>query len=322
MNLNRAFTPCTLLGNPHLQTIWPRFFNSNKTHYPKERLELTDGDFVDLSWTANPEPGQAIIIIFHGLEGCVESPYVQGIMRAITVHGWVAVLMHFRGCSGEPNRLPRSYHSGDTADIQFCIDHLHIRYANNPLFALGYSLGGNALLKYLGEQQTTTPLQAAIAVSVPFELNRGADKLNQGFSKFYQWYLVGKLRDKMRQKFKQQTASIDISNLDSYRDFWQFDHCVTAPLHGFESAKEYYRLSSSRQYLNHIKIPTLLIHAQDDPFLPIDAIPTPHDLSNTVQLELCKHGGHVGFISGSNPFKPKFWLEQRIPEYIQTFMNY
>ena len=316
MIITSNFKPCRFIRNNHIQTVWPRLFNFNHSIYESERLELPDGDFLDLSWTGKPKSNQPIVIVFHGLEGSIESPYIQGIMNSLQNNDWCAVLMHFRGCSDEMNRLDRSYHSGDTSDIQYCIETLHERYPANKIVTLGYSLGGNALLKYLGEQKNNTPVKSAIAVSVPFQLNRGADRLEQGFSKIYQWYLVGNLRKKIQKKFNKRPSPIDISGINQFKTFWLFDHHITAPLHGFSSGKEYYRLSSSRQFLKMIEIPTLLIHAKDDPFLPADAIPAAQDLSDHVTLELSDYGGHVGFISGTNPLNPDFWLEQRIPEFI------
>ena len=295
-------------------------FNTAGINTSNQRLELEDGDFLDLAWTHTPDTDQPIIVIFHGLEGCVQSPYIQNLLQAVLKSGWCGVLMHFRSCSGELNRLARSYHSGETGDIGLVIDLLREHYPTHPLFAVGYSLGGNALLKYLGER-TVPGIRGAIAVSVPFQLNRGADRLQQGFSRFYQWYLLSKLKKKTQEKFGTIESPIDINALKHYNDFWQFDHHITAPVHGFASAKDYYQRCSSRQYLKNITIPTHILHAKDDPFLPADAIPCEDDLSQQVTLELSDRGGHVGFISGKNPFKPTFWLEQRIPAVIDNMLN-
>ncbi len=242
-------------------------------------------------------------------------------LNAIHKNGWIGVLMHFRGCSDEPNRLDRSYHSGDTGDIRFSLNTLRQRHPQVPLFAIGYSLGGNALLKYLAEQSTACPLTAAIGVSVPFELDRCADKLNQGFSRFYQWYLIKSLREKIRIKFKQRQAPVDLARLNEYRDFWAFDHHITARLHGFKSAKDYYLKSSCRQFLPKITTRCLIIHAKDDPFVPEDAVPNQKELSNGTTLDVSAHGGHVGFISGSSFAKPEYWLEKRIPKFIHDVLT-
>ena len=237
-------------------------------------------------------------------------------MKAVETRGWHGVLMHFRGCSGEPNRLARSYHSGETEDLSYVVSEINKRFPNNPLYAVGFSLGGNVLLKWLGETGIENPLQGAIAISIPFELNKTADHLNKGFSRFYQWWLVAGLKKGIKEKFQNRTE-LNIENIDHIKTFWEFDDMVTAPLHGFASAKEYYEKSSSRQYLSQIKIPTLIIQAKDDPFTPIDALPQIEEVSKFVTLEILKQGGHVGFVSGSVPWKPSYWLETRILEYIK-----
>ena len=318
--MNSTFKPNPWLRSPHLQTLWPRFVSTQQLDLETERLELEDGDFIDLAWSQNPGPHQPIVLLFHGLEGCAESPYIQGMLAAILQQGWCGCVMHFRSCSSEINRLSRSYHSGESGDIKTIIQLMSERYPSHPLFAIGYSLGGNALLKYLGENREPK-LAMACAVSVPFQLNRGADRLQQGFSRFYQWYLLSKLKKKMVKKFSKLDSVIDPNSIRQHHNFWQFDHHVTAPVHGFTSAKDYYLRCSSRQFLSSITVPTHIIHALDDPFLPLDAIPDDHELAPDVTLELPPYGGHVGFLGGSNPLKPVFWLEQRIPEIIHAHLE-
>jgi hypothetical protein len=313
-----TFIAAAYCRNPHLQTLWPRLFHRHyKQPYLGERLELPDGDFVDLCWAGNCTSTRPVVAVFHGLEGSIHSPYAGGIMQAIVNQGWRCVFMHFRGCSGEHNRLERGYHSGDTGDIAYLIATLRQRHPASPLFAVGYSLGGNALLKYLGESGSVSGLTAAAAVSVPFLLNRGADRLNTGFSRFYQWYLIRSMKRKILDKFRSRKVSFPIDQIARYNDFWSFDHNITAPVHGFASAEDYYRRSSCRQYLRSINTPTLILHARDDPFLPEDAIPATAELSSDIDLQLSDHGGHVGFIAGRNPLRPVFWLEHRIPEFIR-----
>ncbi|MDX1519338.1 MAG: hydrolase [Gammaproteobacteria bacterium] len=311
------FIPAPWCRGAHAQTLLPRIISPR---FPldllDERLELPDGDFVDLCWTNTPEDGDPVIAIFHGLEGSVHSPYANGILHAIGQRGWCGVFMHFRGCSGVHNRLNRSYHSGETGDIRFLIKTLSRRLPRSPLFTIGYSLGGNALLKYLGESGSGSGVTAAVTVSVPFLLNRGADRLDSGFSRFYQWYLIRSLHRKMQAKYNGREAPVNMDDLKSYRNFWTFDHHITAPVHGFASAEDYYRRSSSRQFLKSIQSPTLLIQSKDDPFLPQDALPAATELSESILLELSEHGGHVGFIAGNNPLRPRFWLLQRIPDFI------
>ena len=284
----------------------------------RERLELPDGDFVDLCLTGNA--GGPVVAVFHGLEGCVDSHYVKSVLAAIEKRGWLGVLMHFRGCSGEHNRLARTYHSGDTGDIGFLIDSLHQRFPGVPIAALGYSLGGNALLKYLGEADRNGQVHAAAAVSVPYVLAEGAKRLNTGFSRLYQRRLIGLLKRKIIDKFSDRDCPLDISEILKLNDFFSFDDKITAPLHGFAGVEDYYTRSSSRQYLRSINVPVLLVHARDDPFMTENVIPAEDELSEYVQLELAQTGGHIGFVSGKAPGYPVYWLEQRIIEFFDGYL--
>lgn len=287
-----------------------------------ETLELHDGDFVDLCWT-NPGRGP-IVAVFHGLEGGIGSHYARGILAAIQNAGWQGVFMHFRGCSRRLNRLPRSYHSGDTGDIAFLLNALRGRFPDARLAAVGFSLGGNALLKYLGEAPGRKILSAAAAVSVPFDLAAGADRLSRGFSRLYQRHLLRRLQNKIIDKFKSTAvpALPGVRNgIRSLNTFRRFDDAVTAPLHGFAGVNDYYLRSSCRGYLRGIEVPTLIIHARDDPFLTAAAIPDAPELANCVTVELCGSGGHVGFVGGRTPWAPRYWLEQRIPEFLREHLN-
>jgi uncharacterized protein len=228
--------------------------------------------------------------------------------------------MHFRGCSGRHNRLSRSYHSGETSDIQSFITVLKSRYPDREIAAIGISLGGNVLLKYLGEQGDACPLTAAMAISVPFDLADGARELNKGLSKIYQRHLINSLSKKMRGKFKDKSAPIDIDKLNEWNNFYSFDHNVTAPIHGFASADDYYTQSSSKQFLKDITTPTLILHSKDDPFMSQKAIPNEDELSPNVTLELTEHGGHVGFIYGI-PFKEKYWYEKRLVDFFEDKLD-
>lgn len=315
-----AFKPAWWLPNAHAQTLWPYLFRKKlQLKLIRERLELPDGDFVDLCWT--DRHAKTIVIIFHGLEGSIDSHYARGIIPAVYNQGWTAVFMHFRGCSGEHNRLPRSYHSGDTGDINFLINTLSRRYPKANLFALGYSLGGNALLKYLGEDEAAKPLKGAVAVSVPFDLANGSLRLERGLSRLYQRHLIKRLRSKLISKFKGMDAPVALENITCLNTFMRFDNFITAPLHGFRDAADYYTRSSSRQFLKNIRIPTLILHAQDDPFMTPEGIPGVNELSGDIRFELSRHGGHVGFVGGINPFKPVYWVEQRITEFIEEILE-
>ena len=324
--LSKSFKANPCISNPHLQTLVSRlgslFSNTDTSGFHSEDFQLDDGDFLELVWTEAPQnrENKPLVLVFHGLEGSIESPYASSLLNTIKAQGWLGLLMHFRGCGQKINKLDRSYHSGDTDDIRYIIKKIKQQYHNVPLFAVGYSLGGNALLKYLAEAGNASALTAAVAVSVPFQLNLGADRLDQGFSKFYQWYLLRSLRQKMQRKFKQRQAPFDISNKTIYKNFWSFDDAVTAPLHGFETAENYYKTCSSRQYLGRIQTQTLIIHAMDDPFLPPQAIPESEELSDTIHFELTSAGGHVGFIEGGHLLDCNFWLNRRIPEYIKNYI--
>jgi hypothetical protein len=198
---------------------------------------------------------------------------------------------------------------------------LHRREPSTPLAAVGYSLGGNVLLKWLGETGATTPLRAAAAVSVPFLLADSATRLEQGFSRLYQWSLVRRLRKVTIEKNRRRPLPIDVENIHRFRTFRQFDEHVTAPLHGFDGADHYYRVASSRQYLSGIRLPTLILHSRDDPFMTPDTAPAPGEMSASTVLEMYPAGGHVGFVGGPWPWQARYWLEERIPSFLHPLMT-
>ena len=308
------FQPAWWCRNPHLQTLWPLAVKPPHPELKRERIELPDGDFIDLDWTMNRN--DPVVLIMHGLEGSAHSHYARRILHALPKQGLRGVLMHFRGRSGEPNRLARAYHSGETTDLQHIVELLNTRVHDAPEAIVAYSLGGNVLLKWLGEQKNISPVKAAVAVSVPFVLSGLADHMNKGFARVYQNHLVKSLH----KTFAAKAAVVDLhmtsEEISRLRTFWEFDDKVTAPLHGFSNATEYYAKSSSRQYLKDIRTQTLIIQAKDDPFMTEKVIPTNAEISAAVNLELSAHGGHVGFIFGGTPRTPKFWLEQRIQKFI------
>ena len=315
--IESSFKPSWWCRNKHLQTLYPTLFRKDvplKLH--EETFELPDGDFIELSWTRKKE-NRPIVIVLHGLEGSIDSPYAKGILKTIENNDWQAVLMHFRGCGKNHNRLGRGYHSGDTKDLETLIHCLRDKNPNQKLAAIGFSLGGNVLLKYLGEKSKDSFLSTAMAVSVPFDLADGAKSLNKGFSKIYQKYLINRLSNKMLDKFKNKQAPFDIKKIDKWKEFHSFDHNITAPVHGFQSADDYYNKSSSKQFLKNIETPTLILHSKDDPFMSQNSIPKESELSEHVTLELSEHGGHVGFIYGPMPFKEKYWIERRFVEFFK-----
>jgi predicted alpha/beta-fold hydrolase len=313
------FHPAWWLPGPHLQTLWPALFRFNpRPARRRERLELPDGDFLDLDWTLGQHG--PIILVLHGLEGSSDSGYARGLLATVAAQGWRGVVMHFRGCSGESNRLTRSYNAGDTADIAYVVDWLRQREPTTPLACVGYSLGGNALLKWLGETATTVP-QAAVAVSVPFLLNEAAQRLRKGISRLYQHHLLHQLRANYRRKQRARIPiPMSLREMAKLRDFYAFDDQITAPLHGYQGVDDYYARASCRRYLGGIRTPTLIVQAIDDPFMLPSVLPSPEELANSVTLELSRYGGHVGFVTGAWPWRAGYWLEQRIPAFLTEYL--
>jgi predicted alpha/beta-fold hydrolase len=319
MIVDSSFKPAWWLSNPHAQTLYASIRHPIKASIDHiEKLELPDGDFVDLIWsTGHLAADTPVVVILHGLGGCVDSSYVARFMQAFNQKGWRAVLMHFRGAGKEMNRLPRAYHSGDTADLNFVVERLAEREPATKKAVVGVSLGGNVLLKWLGEQASQTKINAAVAVSVPFVLNKTANRMNIGLSRFYQSHLLKNLKQIFARKLiHMKNPPEALKNAANCHCFWTFDNQVTAPLHGFSSVHSYYRESSSRQYLRTIETPTLIVHAKDDPFMTEDVLPTESKLSEAVTLEVSDKGGHVGFIAGNKIGKPIYWLDKRIEEYL------
>lgn len=311
---NSPFRAAWWLPGPHCQTVWPALMRRRRSQVRVQRLELPDGDFLDLAWNRG-EQGPLVLII-HGLEGSVESHYVPGLLSECAQRGWRAALVHLRGCSGEHNRLARRYHAGETGDIEFVVRTLRGTYPGVPIAAVGFSLGGNMLLKWLGETGRDTPLAAAVAVSVPFELEASVRALERGLGRVYQAYLLRALKRSTLDKFSCRAAPFDMAALKRVRTIFEFDDRVTAPLHGFDDARDYYRRMSCRQYLHGIAAPTLIVQAADDPMVPAATIPGHAELSNTTRLELARSGGHVGFVASRFPARPVYFLEQRIPDFL------
>lgn len=325
MIIKSSFKPAWWLTNPHAQTIYSSVKRSPKAPVDKvEQIELPDGDCLNLAWSTDNLPEDApLVVILHGLSGCVNSSYVGRFMRAFNKKGWRAVLMHFRGAGDVLNRLPRAYHSGDTADLDFLIKLLNERQPQVKKAVVGVSLGGNVLLKWLGEQGADAKIDTAVAVSVPFVLRSIADKMNNGFSKIYQRRLLKQLKEMFARKMSQlSNPPAEVKKAAECQCFWTFDAEVTAPLHGFNNVHTYYRESSSRQFLKCITVPTLIIHSLDDPFMTPDVVPTENELSAAVTLELSKKGGHVGFVAGKTPGNAVYWLYKRVPEFLQERLGF
>ncbi len=309
------FKPAWWLNNPHLQTLWSSFFKKiPDLNLNKDRIEVADGDFIDLSSTKNIQR-KPIILILHGLEGTLESHYAKPLIKLLDDNGYGVCFMHFRGCSGEINRLKRSYHSGDSADLQTVIEHIKTKYQQSPFAVIGFSLGGNVLLKWLGEQKQGASTTTAIAVSVPFRLRDAADRLEKSFSRVYQKHLISSCQNKYKEKDSKIRLGL-VEDIERVNTFFEFDDKITAPLHGFENAEDYYTKSSSRQFLSTIEKPTLILHAEDDPFMWKSTPPRADEISESVSFELSKSGGHVGFISGKHPWAAKYWVDQRILKWL------
>jgi len=326
MHYNSHFTAPWWARNPHVQTVLPTWYRRRQPlQVYNERLELADGDFVDLAWS-DPRPVTAapLVVVFHGLEGSQDSPYIKGLFPALQQLGWQAVLMHFRGCSGQPNRLARSYHAGDTQDARQLIETLAQRFPGRPLLAVGYSLGGNMLVNYLARYGDDSGLQAAAVVSAPLQLRSCARRIGQGVSRVYQQHLLARMKRNLISKLRQRQQFATQLNLTEQEvsamvTLFDFDNRFTSRAHGFRDADDYYHQSSGLTQLVRLRTQTLVLHAADDPFMSRDVIPGPEQLSDTVYYELSRHGGHVGFVYGT-PNAPRFWLEERIPAWLGQFV--
>jgi predicted alpha/beta-fold hydrolase len=274
---------------------------------------LPDGDFIDLDWLYGPA-NAPLVVLFHGLEGSSRGHYASFLMAAIQQLGWRGVVPHFRGCSGEPNRLPRAYHSGDSTEIGYILNRL--REDGALLFVAGVSLGGNALLKWLGEQGEAARevVQAAATVSAPLDLPAAGAALDQGFTQVYTAHFLKTLKRKALAKLDRFPGLYDRQALIEVDSIKAFDTLVTASLHGYRDAEDYWRQSASKPWLAHIRVPTLVINARNDPFMPSGVLPGTDEVSDQVTLEFPAQGGHVGFVTG--PFPGGFdWLPQRVLGY-------
>jgi len=329
MSIQSKFKPAWWLNNPHLQTIYPSLFRKSPSPLlSRERLVTPDNDFIDIDFCGDED--RPLVILLHGLAGNSQSSYIKGLQHALLQQGFRSAVLNFRGCSGEYNHSSRCYHSGETKDIDFLYRTLLARKPQTPIAVVGFSLGGNVLLKWLGEQGKNVSLFAAAAVSVPLVLSECANKLDNGFSRLYRANLLRELKQYVRLKQKYLTLLgktneaeklRQLGDLKNITSFWQYDNCVIAKLYNFADVHDYYEQSSSRQFLKTITVPTLIIQAEDDPFMTPKVIPKQNELSTSISIEITKSGGHVGFISGTNPFKANYWLEQRIPDYLQQHLK-
>ena len=315
-----SFAAAPWLRGRHAQTIYPSLpgVPVPSPRLRRELLDLPDGDVTAVDWLDNEcDPGAPTLTILHGLEGSSDSTYARLLLAEAGARGWRAGVLHFRDCGNQRNRLPRRYHAGDTADLRFLLKRLRNQLPENtPLLAAGYSLGGNVLLKYLGEAGDTTSLAAAVAVSVPLDLRVSAESISRGFSKYYENYLLKRMKNSVASKFNPDTAAFNWRQVMEATSFMEFDDAITAPLHGFLDKDDYYDRCSAGAFLDRIMRPTLVIQAADDPFMAERGIPAASRLAPPVTIEVSSTGGHVGFIQGGTPWRPRFYLPERITGFL------
>jgi predicted alpha/beta-fold hydrolase len=293
-----------------------------------ERWATPDGDEIELRRLDSPvgSANAPRLLLLHGLEGTIASVYLLGTLAEARTRGWAVDVLIFRTCNGEMNRARRLYHSGETTDLDVVVRRLIQANPEQPLVAAGFSLGGNVLLKWLGEQGAGVPLQlrGAAAVSVPYDLERGSRHIEQGFARIYGRHFMRTLRTKARAKLRTYPDLFDSAALDRARTLFDFDDAVTAPVHGFRDARDYYSRSSSINFLSRIRRPTLLLGARDDPFLPadvLDEVATKAERNSCLHLEFHRRGGHVGFVSGRNPFRPRYYAEWRVVDFLARLVG-
>ena len=285
-------------------------------------MVTADGDFVDLDWADGP-PGAPLLLVLHGLEGSARSPYVTGLLAGGLARGWRGGALNFRSCSGEPNRLPRFYHSGDTGDLDHVVTQLVGREPALRLGAVGVSLGGNVLVKWLGERGADAPPQVvgAVGISVPFDLVASARVLDRGFRRaLYTANFMRTLRRKALDRARVYPGLVDTARVRRARTFAEYDRAVTAPLHGFADELDYWTRASSGPYLARVRRPALLLNARDDPFVPPGVLPDPAALPSGVHVEFPARGGHAGFLDGP-PWRVGSWAERRAVEFLATLLS-
>lgn len=317
-----SFVPAWWVPGRHAQTLWGKF--ARRTPLPSgaiQRWPTPDGDFLEIFHVDAPR-GRPRLLLLHGLEGTIHSHYARGMLQQAAARGWGADLLIFRSCGTELNDTPRFYHSGETSDLDWVVRRLVAAHGDSPLVAVGYSLGGNVLLKWLGELGSATPptLRAAAAVSVPYDLAAGARYIQRGFSHVYERHFLRTLKAKAALKLSRFPGLFDPRALAAAHSIIAFDDAVTAPIHGFADAQDYYARSSSLRFLPEIRTPTLLVGAYDDPFVPADslqAVRTVAAANPALQLFFAEHGGHVGFVSGRFPGRARYFSEELILSYFE-----
>jgi predicted alpha/beta-fold hydrolase len=311
-----GFRPHPLLRNPHLQTVAPLLRPLPPLEIRVERLELPDGDFIDVGHSG--KGNGPIAVLLHGLTSGFDSRYLRGLARRLTLRGWRAAIPLLRGNSPEPNRLPRCYNHGDTGDFLHLCRQLQQREPSTPLYAAGWSMGANILLKALGEEGEGMPVRAAAAACAPFELAPCAEKLRTGFARVYQSKLMKGLHEMLKRRHGPVPVPPPADLYAAYKapDFFAYDDAYTAPINGYKDSAEYYSRCSSGQFLARIRRPTLVVNAADDPFMVPSILPDATRLAPQVTLEIASHGGHVGFIGAGAGGRPRWWLEERLESFL------
>jgi hypothetical protein len=325
-----TYTPAWWVPGAHLRTLWGKLVRRPPAIETRiERWATADGDEIELRRVAPPAdagPDTPRLLVLHGLEGTIRSHYLRGTLAHAARSGWAADALIFRSCNGEITRARRLYHSGETTDLDFVVRRLVREHPGQPLGLAGFSLGGNVLLKWLGERGTDLPreIRGAVAVSVPFDLERGSRFIERGFGRVYTKHFLRTLRAKANAKLDRDPGLFDADALARARTLYDFDDAVTAPVHGFVSAHDYYRRSSSLSFLSAIRVPTLLLSAFDDPFLPPEVLSEVALIAAdnpVVETEFHEQGGHVGFVSGRSPLSPRYYAEERVLEFLFTHMG-
>lgn len=317
-----SYHPPRGLANGHLQTIFPALFRRvSLVTRERERIETPDGDFLDLDWSQEASSSR-LAILSHGLEGDSRNAYVQGMAAALQRAGWNVLAWNFRGCSGEPNRLLSSYHSGATRDLDTVIRHALALSSPRQIALIGFSMGGNLTLKYLGDQaEDLDPrIVGAVTYSVPCDLASSSRRLEGLIQRLYMARFLASLRIKIREKMQRFPGQLDDSGLDAMRTFAEFDGAYTAPLHGFASAEDYWQRASCGPVLPRLTIPTLLVNAANDPFLAPACYPVAVAReSAALSLELPSSGGHLGFVTRHR--HNEYWSETRAVEFLSQFVK-
>jgi predicted alpha/beta-fold hydrolase len=317
------YQPPWWLPGGHAQTIYGAVLAGTgpAPMYARRRWQTPDGDFVDVDRIGGA-PHSPLLVMFHGLEGDSESHYAVALAGALASEGWRLAVPHFRGCSGEPNLLARAYHSGDSAEIAWMLERFSVEAQGMPLVVVGISLGGNALLKWLGEAGASAGrlVRCAVSVSAPLDLMVSGDELGRGFNRVYSRLFLSTLKEKAAEKAGRFPGLFDALRARRATSLREFDDCVTAPLHGFLGTDDYWTRASSKPWLRHIRVPTLLLNARNDPFLPAAALPSAAEVAGCVELDFPDEGGHVGFVSG--PFPGNFdWFGERIMAFARRHVS-